>query len=127
MTVLLIALGGALGAVARYALGGLVHSFAGPDFPWGTLVVNVLGSLLLGFSFRYLEASALSAEFRSFLVIGLIGAFTTFSTFSYETAAMLQDGEWSRAGLYMGGSVLLSLTAVLAGFALAAFTLPPRG
>lgn len=127
VNVLLIAAGGALGALARYGLSGWVQARAGGFFPWGTLVVNVLGSFLLGFLFRYLEATALPAEWRQAATIGLLGAFTTFSTFSLETVALAQDGDWARASLYLAGSVVLGLAAVAVGIGAAILTLNPRG
>ncbi len=110
-----IALGGALGALARYGLSGWIHARVGAEFPWGTLGVNVLGSFLIGLGLSYLQHTSLPPEAREFLAIGLLGAFTTFSTFTWETAALLQDGEWARAGLYVGGSLILGLAAVLVG------------
>ena len=85
MMLLWIAFGGALGAVARYGLGGWVHSWMGMRFPWGTLVVNLAGSLLIGFLIRGLEGSAVAPEMRAVLTIGLLGAFTTFSAYTFET------------------------------------------
>jgi len=127
MLLLCIALGGAIGALARYGLGGWIHSWAGTGFPWGTLVINISGSLVLGFSARFLEALAATAELRALITIGFLGAFTTFSTFSYETAAMLQDGQWTRAATYVFASVFLSLAGTFAGFAVATVALQPRG
>jgi CrcB protein len=114
-----VALGGALGALARYGISGWVYDRMGESFPWGTLVVNLVGCLALGLVIRWLQVSAVSPEVRPFLTIGVLGAFTTFSTFSYETVALLQEGQWLRAGLYMGGSVVLGLIAMVAGMALA--------
>jgi CrcB protein len=115
-----IAFGSALGGAARYSLGGLVQRLVPGEFPLGTLVINVLGSFLLGFIVRYaLESPAISAEVRAFLTIGLCGGFTTFSTFSYESATLLERGEWSRLALYAGLSLLLSIGGVLLGAALA--------
>lgn len=116
MGVVYVALGGAVGAAARYGITGWVHRWAPATFPWGTLAVNVMGSLLLGFAYRYLEATTVSAETRQFVTIGLLGAFTTFSTFSYEAVALLQDGEWPRALAYVFGSVVVGLAAVFVGF-----------
>jgi CrcB protein len=93
----------------------------------GTLVVNVLGSVLLGFSFLVMESLALSAEVRAMVAIGFLGAFTTFSTFSYEAMVLFEGGEWMRAGGYVGGSVLLGLLGVLGGMALGSFFLHLRG
>ncbi len=118
MTLAYVALGGALGALARYGISGWVYDRMGETFPWGTVVVNVLGCLALGAVVRWLQVSAVSPEVRPFLTIGLLGAFTTFSTFSYETVALLQEGQWLRAGLYVGGSVALGLIAMVVGMAL---------
>lgn len=123
MTLLFVALGGALGATARWGLGGWVHAWAGAALPWGTLAVNLLGSFLLGFSFRYLEAVAVSPNLRILVTVGFLGAFTTFSTFSYETVALLQEGAWLRGAAYAGGSVVLGLAGVVAGLTLAGFAL----
>jgi CrcB protein len=115
-----IAAGSALGGVSRYLMGGLVQKLLDTTFPAGTLVVNVTGSFLLGLFLRYaLETPTLTPEHRAFLTIGFCGGYTTFSTFSYETVALLEDGEWGRAGLYAVLSVLLALAATLAGFLVA--------
>jgi CrcB protein len=127
MILLYIAVGGAVGAVARYGVAGWVQDRAGFAFPWGTLVVNVLGSLLIGFALRYLEAVRWTPELRALVTIGLLGAFTTFSTFSYETVGLLEDGEWLRAGLYAAGSVVLGLVAVYVGLMTAGYVLHLRG
>ena len=119
MTLAYVALGGALGALARYGMSGWVYDRMGESFPWGTLVVNLVGCLVLGVAIRWLQVTALAPEVRPFLTIGLLGAFTTFSTFSYETVALLQEGQWLRAGLYVGASVALGLIAMVAGMALA--------
>jgi fluoride exporter len=112
-----IAIGSALGGVSRYLIGGLVQRGVGSGFPAGTLVVNVTGSFLLGMFLRYgLETPTLTPEMRAFLTIGFCGGYTTFSTFSYETVALLEDGQWGRAGLYAAASLALSLVAVLLGF-----------
>lgn len=122
-----IAFGSALGGAARYSLGGLVQRWAPGEFPLGTLAVNVVGSLVLGFIVRYaLETPAVSAEVRAFLTIGFCGGFTTFSTFSYESATMLERGEWSRLAMYAGLSLLLTIVGALAGAALAGQALTLR-
>lgn len=120
MTLLYVAAGGALGALARYGLSGWVQDAAGGTFPWGTLAVNVLGCFLLGLVLVWLERVAVASGMRSFATIGVLGAFTTFSTFSYEAVALLRDREWLRAGGYVSGSLMLGLAAVVAGFALGA-------
>jgi CrcB protein len=92
----------------------------GATFPWGTLLINVTGSLLLGFLIRYaLAAPGVSVEVRALLTTGFCGGYTTFSAFSFETAALLEDGQYERAGTYVLGSVLLSLLATFCGFILA--------
>lgn len=123
-----VAVGGALGSVARFALGTLVQQRAGAGFPLGTLLVNVTGSLLIGVVMRWATAGgAVPLEARLFLVTGVCGGYTTFSTFSYETARLLEDGDQSRALLYVVLSVSLSLAATFAGFALARAALGARG
>lgn len=116
-----VALGGLLGTVTRYALQGWVQARAGvAGFPTGTLAINLLGSLALGFLIRYGTGSTVfSPEMRAGLTIGFCGAFTTMSTFSYESARLLGDREFWYAGLYMGGTILGCLAAVLGGIALA--------
>ena len=121
-----VAVGGATGALARYWLSGWVASAFSGFFPLGTLVVNVLGSFLLGFGMQAMEAVPLSAEVRTMLTIGFLGAFTTFSTFSYETVALLRDGDWTRATLYTGLSFVLGLTAVIIGIGAASVLLKAR-
>ncbi|HEV2083908.1 MAG TPA: fluoride efflux transporter CrcB [Gemmatimonadales bacterium] len=117
---LYVAVGSAIGGVSRYLLGGLVQRMLDTTFPAGTLLVNVTGSFLLGAIIRYaLETPSLTPEVRAFLTIGFCGGYTTFSTFSYETMALLEDGEWARAGVYITASVILSLIATFLGLALA--------
>ena len=117
---LYVALGSAIGGVSRYLLGGLVQRMLDTTFPAGTLLVNVTGSFLLGAIIRYaLETPSLTPEVRAFLTIGVCGGYTTFSTFSYETMALLEDGEWGRAGIYITASVILSLMGTFLGLALA--------
>lgn len=115
-----IAIGGAAGCVARYLVASVAQQRAGPGFPLGTLLVNISGSLLLGFLMRYaLQSGAISAEARALLTTGFCGGYTTFSTFSYETALLINDGRYSRAALYVGASVVISLLGTFAGFAAA--------
>jgi CrcB protein len=122
-----VAFGSALGGAARYSLGGLIQRMAPGEFPLGTLVINVIGSLVLGFVVRYaMETPAVSTEARAFLSIGLCGGFTTFSTFSYESALLLERGEWSRLALYVGLSLLLTTAGVVAGGGLAGQALTLR-
>ncbi len=103
---------GAIGAVSRYAMSGVVYRVFGTSFAHGTLAVNVLGSFLLGALMEIgLTGAWLSAEWRSALAIGFLGAFTTFSTFSYETLKYLEDGDWTRAGVNVLLNVGLCLMA----------------
>lgn len=118
--VLFLAAGGAIGTLARYFLGGLVQPASG-TFPWGTLVVNVTGAFLLGFAVRYLLGTGLATpELRAAVTIGFCGSFTTMSTFSYETLALLADGSYWRAGTYVIGSLAGSLLSAFGGMQVAA-------
>ena len=126
MTFLVVGLGGAAGAVSRYVTSGWVQSLAGTFFPWGTLTVNVGGSLALGFVLVWLQSTVSSPELRELIAIGFLGSFTTFSTFSYEALALLRDREWWQAGGYTLGSVILGLLAVAVGAAAAAALTRPR-
>lgn len=112
--------GGSLGALARYGLGGLVHRlWPLTTFPVGTLAVNLLGCLLIGLSAGLIETRQLfGPEFRVFALIGILGGFTTFSTFGYETFAMLRDEEFFWAAANVGMNVILGLTCVWLGYTL---------
>lgn len=115
-----VAAGGALGSVARFIFGTLLQERAGAGFPAGTLFVNITGSFLLGVLMEYALASpAISREVRAMLTTGFCGGYTTFSTFSYEAARLLEDGDYRRAGTYMGLSVAASIAAAVAGFVMA--------
>ena len=117
-----IAAGGAAGAVARYLLSGWVQSGwlqkrEAVAFPWGTLTVNVLGCLMMGLLAKLLfDASILRAEYRTAILVGTLGAFTTFSTFSYETLSMLNDGQYKPAIAYVLLTNALCFLAVWAGY-----------
>ena len=111
-----IAVGSAIGGVSRYLFGGVIQRLAGGTFPVGTLVVNITGSFLLGAILRYaIDTPTLTPELRALLTVGFCGGYTTFSTFSYETVALMEDGEWSRATVYLALSVGLAIAATLLG------------
>ncbi len=113
--ILAIALGGAAGALGRYWVSGWINS-AEQRIPYGTLTCNVVGSFLMGVCFvLILEKSRLNPELRPLLMVGFLGAFTTFSTFSLETVALLQQGHVMSAAIYILLSVLLCLVALYAG------------
>lgn len=115
-----IAAGSAAGGVARFLLGTMLQQRAGTTFPVGTLVVNLTGSLLLGFLLRWaLGMPSVSPEVRAMLTTGFCGGYTTFSTFSYETMAMVEEGDWRRAALYVAASVVLSVAGAFMGMAMA--------
>jgi CrcB protein len=119
LTVLYIALGGIAGTLSRYGLEGWIQSRSTTGFPFGTLTVNISGSLLLGFIIRVATGTTLvSPDIRAALTIGFCGAFTTMSTFSYESVALLNDGDYLRAALYMSTTILGCVGAVILGTAL---------
>lgn len=109
-----------LGALARFATGVWAAGLGGPPLPWPTLLVNVAGSLLLGLLMHVLPAWGASAEVRALLTVGFCGSFTTFSTFGYETVALLQSGSHAAAAAYVAASVLLGLVGVVTGLWLGA-------
>lgn len=115
-----ICLGGAVGTGARYLVSGWSLKLLGPSFPYGTLVVNLLGSFLLG-GLMHLGTSteAMSPTMRLALTTGAMGGFTTYSTFSYETMRLMQDGAWGNAALNVGITVVVCLLASFLGFGLA--------
>ncbi len=105
-----------MGALLRFWVSGWVYSLTGRGFPWGTLAVNVAGSLVMGALYVWLvERSILAAEWRAFLMIGLLGAFTTFSTFSIETLNLVQSGEPLKGLANMVASALLCVLAAWGG------------
>ena len=122
VTYLWVAIGGALGSMARFACSGLIAGWFGETFPWGTLVINVLGSFVIGFfatltgpDGRYL----VPGDIRQFVMVGICGGYTTFSSFSLQTLNLVQDGQMARAGLNIVGSVVLCLLAVWVGYIVA--------
>lgn len=118
LTVFWVALGGALGSAARYWCSGLVARLIGEGFPWGTLLVNVLGSLIIGFFATITGTEGkwlVSGSIRQFVMVGVLGGFTTFSAFSLQTLVLFEQGEWLRAAGNVLGSILLCLAAVWIG------------
>ncbi len=115
--ILAVALGGALGATGRFLISTGVHKLVGASFPYGTLTVNVLGSFIIGFLYLYFE-QAIAPMQKALLVTGMLGALTTFSTFSLESVLMLQDGLITKALANVLFNVILCLGATLAGMAL---------
>jgi len=113
-TMLQVALGGAIGAAARYGVGVAVFRAAGSGFPLGVLVVNVLGSFLMGLLVVYLGQKTLG-HLNPFLMTGVLGGFTTFSAFSLEAYTLFERGEVGQAALYVGLSVVLSISALVLG------------
>jgi CrcB protein len=121
-----VAVGSAVGGAARFALSSFIQQRAG-TFPVGTLVINITGSLVLGFLMRYaLGATSVSAETRALLTTGFCGGYTTFSTFSYETIALMEDGDYRRGATYVLASVVLSLVATFLGIMAANTVLEAR-
>lgn len=119
-TVFAIALGGALGAVGRYALSSQITYWIGPGFPWGILLVNVIGCFVMGV---LAELGALtlnlSPEMRAFLTTGVLGGFTTFSAFALDSAVMIERGDWTATTVYVAASVIGSIGALFLGLAVA--------
>ena len=117
--VLLVALGGGIGSAARYLVGGWFANRFGPAFPYGTFVINVTGSFIIGFSLAFAqERVSLSPYWRLFFAVGFVGGYTTFSTFEYESVRLLQDREMLLGAVYVLGSVLTGGLAAIGGIAL---------
>ncbi len=115
----LIALAGGLGSLSRYGLTGLVHKLAGGAFPYGTFVVNILGSLLFGLVWGLSEERlSFSPELRTIILTGFMGAFTTFSTFAFESTSMLRAGQLLPFAANVGGQVVVGFTLLWLGLAL---------
>jgi CrcB protein len=118
-----VALGGALGSMARFWMADAVAALTGPSFPWGTLGINVVGSFVIGLFFALTGPGGrfdVPSDARIFVMVGLCGGFTTFSSFSLQTLQLLQDGAALRAGAYVLGSVVLCLLFVWLGALLGA-------
>ena len=119
MNLLLVVLGGGLGAGSRYLLGGWLHGQLGNGFPWGTFAVNASGSLMIGLVFGLAQRGSLPPAATLFLAVGVLGGFTTFSAFSYETMRLLANGSVGASLLNVAGQFAVGLVAVYAGFAAA--------
>ena len=116
MNLLLVVLGGGIGAGGRYLLGGWLHGQLGSGFPWGTFAVNAMGSLMIGLVFGLAQAKSISPGTTLFLAVGVLGGFTTFSAFSYETMRLLANGSIGASFLNVAGQFAVGLVAVYAGF-----------
>lgn len=128
-TYLLIGLGGALGSMARHWCNGAVAALMGVAFPWGTLVINVLGSMIIGFAAATMrDGGLLSAgdDTRLFLMVGVCGGYTTFSAFSLQTLTLIQGGQWLPAAGNIGLSVVLCVAGAWIGY-MAGLALNPSG
>ena len=117
-TTAVVFLGSGVGGSARYLLGTFISNKAGTAFPWGTFAINVTGSLLIGIVMGYLLNTHASQNWRFLLVTGFLGGYTTFSSFSYETAGLMREGSYAYAAYYVLGSVILGLLCTLLGLAL---------
>ena len=119
LQVLFVALGGAIGSATRYLVGGWFAARFGAAFPYGTFVVNVTGSFIVGLFLAYAqERVSLSPYWRLFFAVGFVGGYTTFSTYEYESVRLLQDDEMLLAAVYLIGSVVTGGVAAIAGIAL---------
>jgi len=115
---LYVGTGGFLGSVARYAISRWMNQQILSSIPWGTMTVNIAGCFIIGLIYALAFKSDLAPEWRLLIATGFCGGFTTFSSFSYENIALLQDGQFGAALFYIGGSLLLGLAATVAGIAL---------
>ena len=115
-TILLVALGGALGTIARYLVGKIGPGLWGQDFPWATLIVNITGCFIMGVLAGLLtHYTQLSQDVRAFLLVGMLGGFTTFSAFALDFITLYERGNIMAATLYLTSSVVVSIVAVMAG------------
>ena len=115
-----VLIGGAIGSLIRLLVGAAIQQKVGLAFPLGTLVINLTGSVLLGFIMRFVvDTTAVTPVMRALLTTGFCGGYTTFSTFSFETVDLIREGLYARAGAYVASSVVLGLVGAFAGFAAA--------
>ena len=116
VSVLLVALGGALGSVCRYLVGVGAGRLLGADFPFGTMIVNIVGSFVMGLFIELLAVRFDGSEsLRLFVAVGILGGFTTLSSFSLDSVVLFERGAIGAAAVYVGGSIVLSLAALVAG------------
>jgi CrcB protein len=116
LRILYIAIGGAVGAVMRYWLSGITQRVFNAGFPWGTLSVNLVGSLIIGFLWGVFEAVLVSQNMKIMIFIGLLGSFTTFATFSLESFHLIRDGEYNLFLMNVIANFLLGIALVFAGY-----------
>ena len=119
MVLLYVALGGAIGSVLRYLIGGAVQRATHAGFPYGTLAVNIIGCFIIGFLIKMFMNAEPSSPIRALLIVGFCGGFTTFSAFSSETLGLVEGGAYVRAALYVMASLVLCLGATAGGFTVA--------
>jgi fluoride exporter len=119
VALLWVGLGGFLGSIARYLLSGWAAARWGVIFPWGTFIINISGSFILGFFLAFAqERPWVHPQARLLFAIGFVGAYTTFSTYTYESIRLMMNGQFALASAYIVGSVVFGLVAVFAGVAL---------
>jgi CrcB protein len=114
-SILLVGAGGFLGAIARYLVATFALARFGTGWPWGTFFINLSGCVMIAFFLTFAGERALNEAWRFLFPIGFVGAYTTFSTYSWETMALVERGAWLRAGLYVVGSTVLGLGAIVLG------------
>jgi len=115
-TILAVGLGGGIGALMRHFLNGAVGNWLGSGFPWGIMVINILGSLIMGVLIGFFGlVTEIPQHWKIFLTTGILGGFTTFSTFSLDSVMLIERGQYVQAVLYIGGSVIVSLAALALG------------
>lgn len=119
MQYLAIAVGGAVGAVLRFVVSGWAYNYLGEEFPWGTLAVNLIGCLVIGFLVRLFESTAVSPTMRMMILVGGLGAFTTFSTYALENVNLLRDGQMAAALVNVVVSTAVGIVCVSLGAGLA--------
>ncbi len=122
INVVYVAAGGAIGSVLRYAVSGGIHAWSGSTYPWGTFAANMTGSFLAGFLWRFFEELLIPQHMRPFLFIGLLGGFTTFSSYMLETLNLLRDGEWLPALGNLALHNICGMLVICAGFMAAQIT-----